>query len=496
MPYSGPLRQAIALAVLLAASIGPVAALTFSERLLETGLVAGQTANLANLGGSPHLVVIGEDDHGTQYLKVFGLDTASSEILAFQLPADLVALDISAGPAGDSVYFISPRGLERLQFPGKERVLVMPASSLYRLPRSDRLEARDFLRDVDGDEQDDLLLVDFDSLGFAKGLGRGEFAPLLKLPLSLSMSLSDDVVRYELPALYSSDADFDGRLDLLVLEDRALRVFSQLASGGFEGGTTVLPLGIELPSEAELRAWDDDGGDVDQSDLSIRRIERLADLDGDDIIDLLTEVTHSSGVFDKHSEFEVHLGGSQGGWIRFRDPPDSVLRSQGIRLDLHVQDLNGDGRQDIIVPSMRVGLGRIIRALFSGTINMRLDFFAMSEEGRYPSESGFHTTAKVRFDLTSGQVDVPAIRTEDFDGDGLKDLLVQTAPGTLQLTPGDGTLGLFSGKLGEINTVLPRNGGLVEAMDVDKDGRADLVIRYGKADGADRVGQIRVLLAR
>jgi hypothetical protein len=478
------------------ASSGQAYAVTFSEQVLQTGLVTGQSVSLANLGKVPHLVVTGEDEQGAQRLKIFGLEGASSEVLALELPAELVAMDISAGPDGESVYFISPRGLERLQFPGQERVLVMQVSSLYRLPRSDRLEARDFLRDVDGDGLDDLLLVDFDGLVFARGLGLGEFGSQSRMALPMSMSLSDEVVRYELPKLFSSDANFDGRLDLLVLEGRQLRVFSQQRAGGFDGGATVLPLGIELPTEAQLRAWDNDGGDVDQSNLSIRRIERLVDLDGDDIIDLLTEVTHSSGVFDKHSEFEVHLGGNERDWIRFRDPPDSVLLSEGIRVDLLVQDLNGDGRQDIMVPSMRVGLGRIIRALFSGTISMRLDFFSMSSEGSYPAKSNFSTNTKVRFDLTSGQVDVPAIRTEDFDGDGLKDLLVQTAPGTLQLTPGDGTDGLFSGKLGAVSTVLPRNGGLVEAMDLDKDGRADLVIRYGKADGAELAGQVRVLLAR
>jgi hypothetical protein len=37
---------------------------------------------------------------------------------------------------------------------------------------------------------------------------------------------------------------------------------------------------------------------------------------------------------------------------------------------------------------------------------------------------------------------------------------------------------------------------MVEARDLDGDGRADLLVRYGPSDGAERVGELRVLLSK
>jgi len=483
----------LGICLLLAARAGAV---EFTERVLQTDFLAVHSVQVARLDGSPHLLIAGEDSSGEQRLQIADLAGGDRAGLVLPLPGDLVALDISASANGESIYFLSPRGLERMDLPRGERVLVLAVQSLYRLPRKEKIALRDFLRDADGDGIDDLLLPDFGGLVLARGLGGGRFAGPQELPAPLGMTLSDEVVRYALPSVFVSDANFDGLTDILVLEDRRLRVFPQQAGGTFAAEARELSLGLQLPSEAQLRAWEDGGGDLDQSNLSIRRIERLTDLDGDGIVDLLAEVTHSSGVFDKRSDFEVHLGRQVDGWVRYQDPADSVLVSEGIRLDLMLEDLDDDGDTDIIVPSMRIGLGRIIRALFSGNIGMQLDFFRLEEGGTYPATANFSTSLKVRFDLTSGQVDVPAIGTGDFDGDGLKDLLVQNARDSLEVSLGDGSPGLFRGPRSRFDATLPRNGSLVEVLDVDGDRRSDLVIRYGNADGAERARTVRVLLAR
>jgi hypothetical protein len=54
---------------------------------------------------------------------------------------------------------------------------------------------------------------------------------------------------------------------------------------------------------------------------------------------------------------------------------------------------------------------------------------------------------------------------------------------------------LFGKREKTLSLPLPRNGQMVEARDVDDDGRNDLLVRYGPADGAERVGELRILIS-
>ena len=103
--------------------------------------------------------------------------------------------------------------------------------------------------------------------------------------------------------------------------------------------------------------------------------------------------------------------------------------------------------------------------------------------------------SKLRIDLKKGQTDVPAILAADFDGDGIKDLLVQQSREELKITLGDGSEDLFGGASHRVTTLLPRNGDRIQPLDVDGNGLNDLVIQYRGSDGEDLEGKIRVMLA-
>ena len=98
--------------------------------------------------------------------------------------------------------------------------------------------------------------------------------------------------------------------------------------------------------------------------------------------------------------------------------------------------------------------------------------------------------------MASGQIDIPAIAVADFDGDGLKDLLMQKRPDQLSLSRGVAGEDLFSDESTRIEATLPRNGDLVASEDVDGDGRSDLVMRYTAADGEQAAHIVRLLIAR
>lgn len=484
----------LAVLVLLAA---PVQALDFEPVVIDTGLRLGEPARVAKLDGKPRLLVVGTGEQGDQQLKVYGLrrGAEASLELSLDLGTDLLFMDVARVPGGEAVCFLDPKGVVCLDFSSGTLRRVQAVTSLYRLPRTSFIVSSDFMQDVNGDELDDILVADFTGLQVSIQAPNGEFSAPVNLPAETEMNLSENSVRYRSPRTLVADANFDGHSDVLLVEDRSLRVFRSNSAGGFETEPVTLDLDLDLPSRAQLREWDSDRGDVDQSNLSIRRIERVADLDGDGVPDLVTTATHSRGVFDKSSDFAIHLGRNSKGWVSYIQQPDNTLISEGMQFDMLVEDLDGDGRKDLVVPSVQLGLGRVIKALFSGTMTMDLGFYRSDEQGHYPEKPNFSASSKLRIDLKKGQTDVPAIMAADFDGDEIKDLLVQQSREELKITLGDGSEELFGGPSHRVKTLLPRNGERIQPLDVDGNGLNDLVLQYRASDGDGLEGRIRVMLA-
>ena len=142
-----------------------------------------------------------------------------------------------------------------------------------------------------------------------------------------------------------------------------------------------------------------------------------------------------------------------------------------------------------------MSFARVIRALLSGSVSLQLNFYRMLDQGGFPDEANYVARTSVQFSVSTGQVDIPAIRVADVDGDGLLDLAMQTGPGELTLRRG--TLGesLFSDEDIRLTVALRRNGELVTVNDINLDGRADFAIRYNESDGDEAAKTVRLLIS-
>ena len=473
----------------------------FSESVIGAGFRVEQPALVGSLkaDGERHLVLAGRMDNHEQRLAVHAVsnlsESGAAPALSLRPGPNLIAYDVGRLGDHDALFFIEPGRILRYDINSGDFIEIVKIRSIYGQYRSGDIVPIDFIRDVNLDERDDLIVPD--TAGYRVRLQRadGSLGEEVVLEDSSSMTVTDGVVSFESRPLHNGDMNLDGLSDLVVWRGNSLRVYPQLPGDRFQGKPEVLELGLDLLTEAELRALQGGPGSVDQSSLTEKRIFSIEDRNGDQIPDLLIESTLSEGVFDKRNDFRLHLGRRDNGRVVYRDTEDALLSSEGLQYGLVTTDIDGDGRKDLLVRKVRITFGRVVRALLSGNVPLRLHFFRMTKDGRYADEANYMTKTNVQFSVTTGHMDIPAVKVADFDGDGLQDLMMQTRPDRLSFFNGVRGGSLFADDATDLDVDLPRNGDLVTTEDIDGDGRADLLIRYNAADGAGAAPTVRMLIS-
>jgi len=473
----------------------------FEEFVIDTGFRVEQPVLAADLHGDGRrqILIAGRDETHEQRLAIYSLDSireSDPEPLATLHPGpNLIAYDVGRLGDDDALMFIEPGRILRYSFVDDDFVEVIKIRSIYGQERSGDIVPIDFFRDINDDGRDDLIVPD--TAGYRIRLQKpdGSLGEESLLEESSRMTVAGDAVIFESQPLFSGDTNFDGLTDLGVWRGNTLRVYPQLPGHRYQGEPDTVQLGLGLLSEAELRALDASSGSVDQRGLTEKNIVSIEDHNGYNLPDILIESTMSKGVFDKRNTLSLHLGRRQGESLVYRDDEDALLASEGMQYGMVTTDIDGDGMQDLFVRKFRLSFSRVIGALISGNVSLRLHFFRMTPDGGYAEEPNYETKTKVHFSMSSGQVDVPTVAVADFDGDGLKDLMMQTKPDRLSLSRGVADENLFAKKSTRIEVDLPRNGELVASEDIDDDGRSDLVMRYTAADGEQAAHIVRLLIA-
>jgi hypothetical protein len=474
----------------------------FTEVVIDAGFRVEQPVLVASLSGddSRHVVLAGRDEDHQQHLAVYSIDRAgllaATPLLSMNPGANLIAYDVGRLGDHDALFFIEPGRILRYDFASDKLVEAMTIRTIYAQQRNGDILPIDFLRDVNQDDRDDLVVPD--TSGYRVRLQRrdGSLGAETVLQDSSSMRVSDGTVSFHSRPLFIGDMNFDGLSDLGVWRGDSLRVYPHLPGSLFEGRPDFVQLGLGLPTEAELQARRSNRSAIDVMGLVDKQIWLIQDLNNDQLPDILTETTLSEGVFDKRNIFRLHLGHRDGDQVTYLEDADAVLASEGLQYGLVITDIDGDGKQDLLIRKVQLTFGRVIRALLSGNVSLQLHFFKMTNDGGFKKEANYITRTSVSFSMSSGQVDIPAIMVADFDADGLQDLMMQTNNNELSFFHGIPTASLFSRNAVEIKVKLPRNGDLVATEDINGDGRADLVMRYNDADDDGLAQIVRLLLAK
>jgi hypothetical protein len=268
-------------------------------------------------------------------------------------------------------------------------------------------------------------------------------------------------VTYTFPSLQIADSDGDGRLDILAtLEDR-LWVYRQRGPLAFDPHASF-HRDFDLRTQSELH----------EAFSSVSIVVR--DLDGDGIADLLLHKQVSHGISSARMVTMLYLGQRGGAYAK---EPDQTMKADGVAgADVMLADFTGDGKPDIVVPSVSIGVWQIIRILTTKTLKANLQIFPFGANRRFATKpiAERELKFKVSFSGNSGfqAVDVHG----DYNGDHRADLAFGTGEDELSVFPGVNAEGLIAKDATDAVVVDSR--GELMPIDLDGKGKDDLLLFY------------------
>ena len=231
------------------------------------------------------------------------------------------------------------------------------------------------------------------------------------------------------------------------------------------------------------------GGDIDETRTMLYTV---GDMNGDGVGDLVTNTLEIGGLFDQSSRYDFYFGERRQGATVFEPEPATSISFPGIQGVFERSDFDGDGAVDFGMTSVKLGIGKLIAVLLTGSVSYNMDFYFM-KDGAYPEDPDVRRRVKLRLDLGSGRVAANWISVGDFTGDGIKDLLVQVDASRCDVYPGSADEQLFAEEPFKVDVRFSDQGN-IRLADLNGDGRDDMYMAFRLEDGVSR--RIGVALSR
>jgi hypothetical protein len=510
-----------------------VQANVFSEYQIALPFNLTQPVVAANLLTTPgnELLMLGVSEDGQRQFAIYAMDANNKWLLMDQmvLENNLFAFDVGELQTDglQKLYFLSKEQLFQYQFTShslasvrqKGQLMAAPQNdtiprikhsnstlfpltkvkSMYLSDQADAIVALDFAKDINNDQGDDFMVPYFEQLNlYLSGPQNSTNTGLREQTLNISSLLRVDgtEVRFQPRELLFVDMDQNIASDIVLVESGQLRVFQQTADGMFN----PQPLIIALAADIEGIDWWDkieaDGQQLDQSQLKHKRVETITDVNGDGLPDLIVRFTQSTGVLDRTNDYEFFYARVAEGRLSYDQTANTRIQSESTLSDFKLFDLDEDGKQEVMLSSFDLSLSQIISALLSSSIEQEVLIFKMDDNNRFPAKPTASQDVEITFSLSSGRSGEPMVKAQDINGDKLKDLIFSEGEDEIKvlLASADGKK-LFNKRAEKYKVKVPKNAKAITHGDLNNDGKMDLILHYSRADQAELLNKIIVLIA-
>jgi hypothetical protein len=436
----------------------------------------------------------------TRWISVFwqsperGFATAADQ--SWEIDLDAAVLDIGdvTGDHRKEICYLTNNGVRYYPIGepeyATEPVHLLDARGLAVYPSKSDIPMIDFVRDWNEDGKDEVAVPGFEGLAiYARDTGgayTSDNLVLLEIETRIGRTWdhgrhSDNfglAARYTFPNIQLLDYDNSGIPDLVATTEDRVIVHLRETNGMYAEEPAVSRLFDVLTQEEKIEA--------------MAEVETLVeDLNQDGYADAVVTKQTAKGLTNFRGVVSVWWGGPEG----FGEEPDQMIISEGTAsAGARFLDVNGDGRKDLVLPSIKFSIAAIIRILVTRSIKVYFNIFLLNDDDRLSERPDFTKEVKFKIDL-SGESDSQAMDLEgDYDGDKRTDFVFAT---------GKDELAVYLGEAAGKNRLFSKNPatkvradayGELMSHDLNDDGYFDMIIYY--PESKKMKGTLEVLVNR
>ena len=493
---------------------------TFKPSEIETGTAKHQTVLTGFLlgGDCAELAVVNVSENGNRHLHIwtFSEGTWVSK-LEVPLRPEVLFVDVANIGGRDRLITYEQGHLNWFDPESATERALVEVPTNYKAAKDGGIPYVDISRDVNRDGLDDFIVPDVDGFWVATQLRDGSFTNPIKLgppdPF-LDETPMDDMHSYReigitpltilwyMSRVHQMDYDQDGRSDLVFWNVDHFDVYHQDTNGMFSTEAETFTVDIPFDTDGAYSiAFGFSGENMFSLIFGFREntkrrvLHTFQDMNGDGVSDLVIHSLEGRSLGKQRSLYEVHFGTSTSNGTVFARDVGMTIRPRGTAGGLQpwgyssqwFQDLDGDGRTDILFKDVKTGLTGMSRAMLGKSIAIDLECYRM-EAGTYPDKPT--TRHKIRPDLDIFEKDrvfFPVVLLGDVNGDGRSDLLVGKHWEELHVFFGIPGPALFARTPQKMAIAMPNDERNARLVALNKDNKQDLLIHYPSTTNPHRV---------